>query len=164
MRTVSESASGGRVVPAQARTVAGRLAALFEADSQLARRLSDAQHRLRAANDRLGAGLAFDPLGVACDRAAPGAYSHLTTPFELAVDGSGPASTTPAGGALQEIQWAIDRAFCEYQTACEERRQLAFEVGELAQQLTDALIPAGWSVKDAQTADVHQLARREPGR
>jgi len=60
------------------------------------------------------------------------------------------------------IHWTIHRAFCAYQSACEQRRQLAVEVGELAQQLTDALTAAGWSITDARTADVHQLARQEP--
>jgi hypothetical protein len=54
------------------------------------------------------------------------------------------------------------RAFCEYQSACEERRQLAVEVGELAVQLTDALCAAGFDRQDARRADVHQLAQAGP--
>jgi len=46
-----------------------------------------------------------------------------------------------------------------YQHACEERRQLAFEVGELSRQLTDALCAAGWGADEARNADVHELAR-----
>ena len=59
--------------------------------------------------------------------------------------GSGCAeSETVVLGALQQIHWTIDRAFHEYQSACEERRQLAVEVGELSQQLTEVLCAAGW--------------------
>lgn len=118
-----------RVAPAQARTVAGRLAALFDRDRQLAERLNAAQRRLRAANDQLRPGAAVDPLRPAWDRAGSG-----------------------------QLHWEIHGAFCAYQHACEQRRQLAFDVGELAQQLTDALICAGWSKQDAERADVYQLA------
>ena len=61
--------------------------------------------------------------------------------------------------ALQNVRWTIHRAFCRYQFACEERRQLAVDVGELSQQLTDALRAAGWSAQEAQQANVHELAR-----
>jgi hypothetical protein len=59
---------------------------------------------------------------------------------------------------LQQVHWQIDRAFCAYQDACEQRRQLAVEVGECSQQLTDALFAAGWSTQEARQANVHQLA------
>jgi hypothetical protein len=123
------AAHSARVVPARARMVAARLAALFDSDRQLAERLNAAGRRLRAANDQLRPGAALDPLRPACDRAGPG-----------------------------RLYWEIHGAFWDYQQACEQRRQLAFDVGELAQQLTDALICAGWSPTDARTADVHQLA------
>jgi hypothetical protein len=129
------TAHSARVVPAQARTVAARLAALFDRDRQLAERLNAAGRRLRAANDQLGPGAAVDPLPTACDRAGSG-----------------------------QLHWEIHGAFWDYQQACEQRRQLAFEVGELAQQLTDALIRAGWSVNEARTADVDQLARQKARR
>ena len=67
---------------------------------------------------------------------------------------AGPILDTP-----QQIHWQIHHAFCTYQHASEQRRQLAVEVGELAQQLTEALCAAGWSKPDAQRADVHQLAQ-----
>ncbi len=60
--------------------------------------------------------------------------------------------------ALQEIHWAIHRGFCEYQSASEERRQLAVDVGELSGQLTEALCAAGWSADQARTANVDELA------
>jgi len=52
----------------------------------------------------------------------------------------------------------IRRAFCAYQHASEQRRQLAVDVGELSQQLTDALTAAGYSAQQARAANVHQLA------
>lgn len=36
---------------------------------------------------------------------------------------------------LPDIRWQIHRAFCAYQDAAERRRQLAVDVGEIAQQL-----------------------------
>ena len=59
---------------------------------------------------------------------------------------------------LQEIHWQLHRSFCQYQSVCEQRRQLAFDVGETAQRLTDALCATGWSEQDARNADVHQLS------
>jgi hypothetical protein len=140
----ARTAPSRRVVPAQARTVAGRLVALFDRDRQLADRLGAAQRRLHAANDQLRPGSAVDLLRPACDRHPPDR--------EAAAGGSG------------RFYWELHGAFWDYQQASEHRRQLAFEVGELAQQLTDALTGAGWSTTDARTADVYQLARQKPGR
>ena len=125
----------GHAVPAHARELAARLSALFEKDSRIVARLSSAQRRLRHANDRLCSGVASDAFGPTCD-------------------GSGVAALD----GLREIHWQIHRAFCEYQHTCEERRQLAVEVGELAAGLTDALCAAGFDRHDARRADVHQLA------
>jgi hypothetical protein len=134
------SAQGsGHVVPAHARELAARLSALFEKDRRIVARLSGAQRRLRHANDRLRPGVAPDTFGATCDG----------TPVAVLA-------------ALPEIHWQIHRAFCEYQSACEERRQLAVEVGELAVQLTDALCAAGFDRQDARRADVHQLAQAGP--
>jgi hypothetical protein len=52
----------------------------------------------------------------------------------------------------------IHRAFCAYQRACEQRRQLAVDVGELSQQLTDVLTAAGYRPQHARSANVHELA------
>jgi hypothetical protein len=52
----------------------------------------------------------------------------------------------------------IRRAFWTYQHASEERRQLAVDVGELSQQLTDTLTAAGYSRQQARSANVHALA------
>lgn len=42
--------------------------------------------------------------------------------------------------------------------AAEQRRQLAIDVGEFSQQLTQALCAVGWSADQARRANVHQLA------
>lgn len=52
----------------------------------------------------------------------------------------------------------VHSAFCAYQQTAEQRRQLAVDVGELSQQLTDALTAAGHSAEQARSANVHQLA------
>jgi hypothetical protein len=52
----------------------------------------------------------------------------------------------------------IRLAFWAYQQASEQRRQLAVDVGELSQQLTDALTAAGHSPQQARSANVHELA------
>jgi hypothetical protein len=126
-------------VPAHARELAARLSALFEKDRGIVVRLSSAQRRLRLANDRLRSGVAPDTFGPSRD--------------------SSPVAVLAGVG---EIHSQIHRAFCEYQSACEERRQLAVEVGELAAGLTDALCAAGFSRQDARRADVHQLAHGWP--
>jgi hypothetical protein len=69
---------------------------------------------------------------------------------------------SPTLDAPQQIHWQIHRAFCAYQHASEQRRQLAVEVGEHSQQLIDALSAAGWSAQQARQANVHQLAEPAP--
>jgi hypothetical protein len=59
---------------------------------------------------------------------------------------------------LGAVHWQIHSAFCAYQHASEQRRQLAVDVGELSQQLTDVLQAAGWSIEQARAANVHHLA------
>jgi hypothetical protein len=56
------------------------------------------------------------------------------------------------------VHGQIHRAFTLYQHASEQRRQLAVDVGELSQQLTDALTAAGHTREQARSANVHQLA------
>jgi hypothetical protein len=56
------------------------------------------------------------------------------------------------------IHHQVHRAFCAYQQASEQRRQLAVDVGELSQQLTDALTAAGYRPEHARSANVHELA------
>ena len=147
------STASARAVPVRARELAARLSALFDDDSRIAVRQADAQRRLRDANDRLWSGLAPDALGLIYDGAAPAGHSHIVKLAE-----AGPASHTTLLCALQETHWTIRRAFCAYQSACEERRHHAAEVGETIRQFLDALVAAGWTEKDARNANVHDLA------
>lgn len=68
----------------------------------------------------------------------------------------------PAPDAVQQIHSQIHSAFCAYQHATEQRRQLAVDVGELSHQLTHALGTAGWSRDKPRRANVHQLAAPNP--
>jgi hypothetical protein len=151
--------ASGRAVPTPARELAARLAALFERDVEIVQRLNDAQGRLRDANERLWSGLAPDAFGFLYDDVAPAGESQIGRLVGDARSARGPGSQTDVLQALQQIHWAIHRAFHAYQWACEERRRLAFEVGELSQQLTEALCAAGWRADDARNAKVHELAR-----
>jgi hypothetical protein len=56
------------------------------------------------------------------------------------------------------VHHEVHRAFCAYQQASEQRRQLAVDVGELSQRLTDTLTAAGHRPEHARSANVHQLA------
>lgn len=146
-----------RDVPAHARQLAAQLSALFERDIEIVKRLNDAQHRLQQANERLWSGLAPDAFGLLYDGAATAAIG--TSPIAALIRDGGPTAHSQVLAALQTAHWTIHRAFCRYQFACEERRQLAVEVGELSQQLTQALGAAGWSAQEAQQANVHELAK-----
>ena len=63
-----------------------------------------------------------------------------------------------SSGLDPDAHRVIRSAFCRYQFACEERRRLAVDVGELSAQLTAALCAAGWSEEAARDANVHVLA------
>lgn len=149
-------------VPVGARELAAGLAALFVADSQLAARLNDAQHRLLGANDQLWSALqGADVLGLACGEArrlASGKGAIAERTIDAPGGGDGPDVETAMFRALEQAQFTIGRAFIDYQGACEERRRLAVDVGELSQQLIEVLCAAGWSEDAARTADVHALA------
>jgi hypothetical protein len=148
-----------RATPAGARELAGRLSALFRSDVQIAERLNDAQRRLREANERLWSGLSPDAFGLVDDGAAAGGESSIGELVGGALSsGGGLDARAVVLGALAQAHWTIHRAFVDYQSACEERRQLAVEVGELSAQLTAVLCAAGWSEHDARDADVHELA------
>jgi hypothetical protein len=154
LRSVVGENGAGRPVPPRACELAGRLSALFERDAEIVERLNDAQRRLRGASERLWSGLSPDAFGLVYDGAAPAGES------QIAVAGAGgPGSQTELLVALQQVHSTIHRAFHAYQDACEERRQLAVEVGEVSQQLTEVLCAVGWSLDDARTVDVHELAR-----
>jgi len=149
-RSAMAAASG---VPAGARELAARLSALFERDVEIVERLDDAQRCLRDANERLWSGRSPDAWGLMYDGGAAGGESQIA-----ALAAGGPESQMGLLVALEQIHWAIDRAFQVYQFACEERRQLAVDVGELSQQLTEVLGAVGWSAKEARAANVYELA------
>lgn len=160
MSVLNASPAGGArpVVSDQARALAARLSALFEEDRQIAGRLNDAQRRLRTANERLWSGLAPDAFGLIYDGAAPAGHSQIARLIDHASDPAQPGAQTALLCALQDVHWQVHRAFGAYQEACEQRRQLAVDVGELAVKLTDALCAGGWSEHAARNANVHQLA------
>lgn len=153
-----------REVPAGARELASRLAALFESDCQIAERLNDAQRRLRHANDQLWSGLHPDAFGLVyddADRVAIAQGTSVVAGRMIDALGTGDGERqleTVVLAALQRAHWTIHRAFVDYQTASEERRQLAVDAGEVAQQLADALSAVGWPADMARRANVHELA------
>jgi len=152
------------VVPVRARELAVQLGVLFESDRELAGRLNEAQHRLQRANSRLWSGLHPDALALLyenTDRLAirQGASVIVGLIIDAIRSGGDEEDVeTAVLPALQQAHWTIHRAFVEYQSVCEERRQLAATVGEVAQQLTEALTAAGWTREAAQNADVRRLA------
>jgi hypothetical protein len=145
-----------RAVPARARELAARLSELFEQDVEIVERLNKAQRQLTSANERLWSGLAPDAFGPIYDGAAAAAIA--TSPIGTLIRDGGPAANSQLLEALQQAHWKIHRAFCAYQHACEQRRQLAIDVGECSQQLTQALCATGWSAHEARHANVHELA------
>ena len=155
---IAASLTDGLSVPARARGLAARLSVLFERDVEIVGRLNEAQGRLRDANERLWSGLSPDGFGLIYDGAVPAGQSQIAKLLHDARSASGPDADCAVWGALQQIHWTIHRAFHGYQSACEERRRLAVDVGELSQQLTEVLCAAGWSADDARNADVHKLA------
>jgi hypothetical protein len=160
------AATGGQrpTVSAAAGQLAARLSALFDADQAIAKRLDHAQRRLIDANDRLGSGHQPDALARIYDAAAPAGHRQIAT---LAKPPSGAGGAAPRQtallGALQETHWTIHRAFCAYQSAGEERRQLAAEIGETSRQFLDALVSTGWSEEQARTVNVHELCDHRAG-
>jgi hypothetical protein len=147
----------GRSVPAPARQLATQLSALFDRDVEIVKRLNDADHRLQDAGERLWSGLAPDAFGLIYHDAGGAAVG--TSPIAKLIRDGGPTANSLILEALKQARWQIHHGFCQYQSACEERRQLAFEVGELSQQLAQALCAAGWSADQARHANVHELAR-----
>jgi hypothetical protein len=155
---VVDANGAARPVPGPARELAGRLSALFERDVEIVERLNDAHRLLRCANERLWSGLSPDAFGLIYDGTALPGRSQVAELADQARLASGVDRQAGVLRALQEIHWAIHRGLCEYQSASEQRRQLAFDVGELSGQLTEALCAAGWSADQARSANVHELA------
>jgi hypothetical protein len=159
MSAASPTAPAGTgLCPPRARELAACLCALFERDVEFARRLNDAQRRLRAANERLWSGLSPDAVGLIYDGAAPAGASAIAALMSEALCSGRRGSQTAVLGALQQAHWTIHRAFCEYQTAAEERRQLAADIGEEIRRFVDVLVAAGWSEEQARNANVYELA------
>ena len=155
---IAASVTDELTVPARVRELAARLLALFERDVEIVGRLNDAQSRLRDANERLWSGLAPDAFGLVYDGSAPASQSQIAKLMSDVRSAGGLDSDTAVLGALQQVHSAIHGSFLVYQSACEERRQLAVDVGELSEQLTEVLCAAGFSAEDARNADVHKLA------
>jgi hypothetical protein len=149
------AAANHHAVPVHARELAAQLSALFQRDVEI-KQLNEAHHRLEQANEQLYSGLAPDAFGLINDSAAPTAIA--ASPIAALIRDNGPAANHRILDALQHVHWQIHRAFCAYQHASEQRRQLAVEVGEHSQQLVQALGAAGWSAQQARRANVHQLA------
>jgi|SRR5450631_2995384 len=83
--------------------------------------------------------------------------SALNDAHHLLAGSNNQLRSGPAADPLV-IGQQIHRAFCAYQRASEQRRQLAVDVGELSQQLTDTLTAAGYHPQHARSANVHELA------
>ena len=163
MTPASRTTSNGSArVLAAARQQAGRIADAFDHDQALAEQLTAAQHRLQAANEDLWSGLHPDALGLLYDNAAAVGQgnSQIAGRIADAVRADGSATDVEAAvlPGLQEVHWAIHRAFCEYQRIGEDRRHLAAEIGELIAGMVAALTAAGWTEEQARTADVRALA------
>jgi hypothetical protein len=148
------SSTSDLVVPVLARELAAQLSVLFERDVEIVKRLNDAQQRLFQANEQLWSGLSPDAFGIVYDGAGPAGSSQIAALMDGARD-----AKTAVLGALQQIHWSIHRGFCNYQSACEERRQLAVDVGEITAKLIEVLCGAGLSEDDARKANVHELAK-----
>ena len=140
-------------IPAAARAHVVALERLFAQDAELAQRLNGAHGRLLRANDRLWSGL--HPNGLAA------VYGEHPAAVDVAraENRSEVLSAPDPLVRIQEVRWTIHRAHADYQAACEERRQLAADIGELIARFVNALVDAGWSEDEARNADVRQVVR-----
>ena len=138
-------------VPEAARALAAQLEIQFGRDAELANRLADAQRRLARGNDPLWWGLHPDGLAAV--------YEEHPAPVDVAFAANRSevldARNPPA--AIQNAHWRLHSAFIDYQTAAEERRQLAADAGELIRQFVDELLAAGWTEPQARNANLHEL-------
>ena len=143
------SAMTGAVSPA-ARAAAARLAGLFARDQELAVALNEAHARLLDANDRLTSGLSAEALLGVYGPGGP----------DLGLSGERPPvlrDEFPVR-ALEQVAEAIRVAHNDYQRAGEDRRLLAFDVGDAAAELRRVLVGEGFSELEARRADVAALA------
>ena len=147
-----------RPIPDVARKLAAQLDALFGQDAMLAGRLNSAKDRLQRANEVLWWGLHPDGLAAIYDE------DPATVDFAFAQNRSEVLGAPDPLRAVQQVHWTMHRAFVEYQTIAEDRRQLAAEIGEVIRRFIDALAAAGWSEPEARAAKVHELgASKELG-
>ena len=149
-----------RDVPPAARGLAARLSERFDRDQQLALELNAAASQLRSANQQLWNGLHPDALALVYDEQAPAGgvpAEFISRSGVLPFDAEVPLDRTDILSALQQIHWAIQSAFADYQRIAEERRQLAADIGELTARLVVAMTTAGFSEHEARDADVSAL-------
>jgi hypothetical protein len=142
-----------RAIPERARGLAAELDRRFARDAELATELADAQRRLQRANDRLWSGLYPDGIVAIYGEHRAAAEAATAHNRSEVLDSPDPMR------AVQQVHWTIHKAFISYQDAAERRRQLAAEVGELADALITALLGAGWSEQDARDANIRSLIR-----
>ena len=148
-----------RPVPDAARKLAAQLDALFAQDAGLARRLNAAQQRLQGANDRLWWGLHPDGLAVVYGEDPVAVDVAFAEHRSEALGGPDPLA------AVQQVHWQIHSAFIAYETAAEQRRQLAAEIGELIRQFVDALWPlAGQRCRPATPTSITSLSTNQQPR
>jgi hypothetical protein len=152
METAHGNRAKERSVPDLARRLAAQLDSQFGQDAALARRLNAAQWRLQRANDRLWWGLHPDGLAAVYGE-DPAALDVAFAEHRSEVLGA----RDPLA-AVQQVHWQIRRAFIDYQTVAEERRQLAARIGEVIRQLVDALVAVGWPEEQARNTNVQELA------
>lgn len=144
------AAPGGVEIPAAVRAIAKRMSGFFDRDQELARALNAAHQRLLDANGRLTSGLSAQALlGVY----GPGGA-------DLGLSGERPKvlrDDSPIA-ALEQVAQDIRVAHNDYQQVAEQRRQLAFDVGETHAELHAALAQLGVPAERARTAHIDALA------
>jgi hypothetical protein len=138
-----------RVSP-EAQAIAAGISARFDRDREIVLALNEAQHRLLDANDQLTSGLSAEALLAIYGPAGP----------DLGLSGEKPPvlrEEFPVE-ALTSVAMTIRTAFIDYQNRAEDRRQLAYDVGEQNAALTAALTADGLTAEQIAAADVHALA------
>lgn len=110
---------------------------------------------MQAANEQLWSGLHRE--GLAAIYGDHPQFEAVQLEASVHSDSEVLSSKDPLG-AIQEVHWQIHDAHNDYQTAAEDRRQLAANIGELIRQLVDELQGIGWTEDEARNVNVHQLA------
>jgi len=142
---MSASSPGPRVVGVEVRGLAEALAALFAADQRLAMELRAARWRLLDATDVLRVGVSAGAL-----RALLGVAGDADLGSPVAVQA---ASLT----GLETVADGIRGALGEYQSAAEQRRLVAGDIGEATVRLVGAMAVDGFTEVQARGADVWAL-------